>query len=401
MNKNLAIMGGKPYKETAFPGWPISDERDKQYLNEVLESGKWWRMTGSKVREFESRFAQLHHVKHCLCVTNGTHAIELALTALGIQSGDEVIVPAFTFISTASATVYSNVKPIFVDVDPDTFCMIPEAFEKAITKKTKAVIPVHMAGQMCDMPRICTIAKKQNIKIIEDAAHAHGAEWDGKKAGTFGDFAIFSFQNGKIMTCGEVGALVTNDTQLYEKAYLIHGVGRPKNDRIYQHLMLGSNYRMNEFSAAILLAQLERLEEQNKKREINAKKLDELFFDFNGITPQKRLPQASLHTHYMYMFYYDKSYFGNLNRQDFVDCLIAEGIPAFIAYPTITETHIFKNECFNNRISSYKAEDTHNLSNSLKISDEVVWLPHFTLLGDEQDIVDIAKAIEKIRSLMN
>ncbi len=397
----LAKNGGTPCKTKPFHPWPYSDERELKLVSEVVTSRKWWRMTGSKVEEFEKGFAELHNVKHCLGVTSGTHAIELALTAMEIGSGDEVIVPAITFISTATAVVYCNATPVLVDVDPETFCMIPEAFEKAITPKTKAVIPVHMAGHGCEMDLICEIARKHGVKVIEDAAHGHGGEWKNQKLGSFGDMSIFSFQNGKLMTCGEGGAVVTNSTDLYEKAYLIHGVGRPKADRIYEHVLLGSNYRMNEFQAAVLIAQQERIAEMNKRRDKNAIMLDKLLADIEGITPQGKNANATVITHYMYMFYYNSEAFGGLSRQDLIDCLIAEGIPSFISFPVISDTEVFKENKFGGRIKGYSKEDESDLSNARRIAREVVWLPHYTLLGDEKDLNEIVEAIRKIQKAFN
>jgi 3-amino-5-hydroxybenzoate synthase len=398
---HLAINGGDQAKTKAFPKWPYSDAREIELVGEVFSSGNWWRMTGDKVRTFEHNFAALHNVKYCLGVTNGTHAIEIALTALGIKHGDEVIVPAVTFISTGSAVIYVNATPVLVDIDPETFCMIPEAFERAITPKTKAVIPVHMAGHACDMEKICAIAKKHNIRVIEDAAHAHGGQCYGKMIGSYGDISIFSFQNGKIMTCGEGGALITDSEELYKRAYLIHGVGRPDGDRVYEHSVLGSNDRMNEFSAAILIAQQERLSEMNKKRDKNALLLDSLLDDVEGIKPQGHIEYATLITHYMYMFYYNQNYFNGLSRKDFVDYLIAEGIPAYICFPVLSDTTFFKNNDFNGHINNFEQLASNDIANSKNIAANVVWLPHFTLLGDEKDINEIAQAIKKIQEVVN
>ena len=395
--EKLAINGGKQIKTKAFPQWPYSNEREIGLVGEVFSSGNWWRMTGNKVKTFEKNFAALHNVKYCLGVTNGTHAIEIALAALGIQHGDEVIVPAVTFISTGSAVIYVNATPVLVDVDPETFCMLPEAFEKAITPRTKAVIPVHMAGHACDMEAICAIAEKHNIKVIEDAAHAHGGQCNGRMIGSYGDMSIFSFQNGKIMTCGEGGALITDNEDLYKRAYLIHGVGRPDRDRVYEHSVLGSNDRMSEFSAAILIAQQERLCAMNKKRDENALLLDSLLFGIEGIKPQGRKEYATLITHYMYMFYYNPDFFNGLSRKDFVDCLIAEGVPAFICFPVLSDTTFFKNNDFYGRINAFDQLASNDISNARNVASNVVWLPHFTLLGDNQDIIEIAEAIKKIQ----
>lgn len=392
----LAINGGSKTKTKPFFKWPHATEREEELLLEVVRSRKWWRLEGDKLKEFEEKFARLHNVNYCLGVTNGTHAIELALNLLGIKNGDEVIVPAFTFVSTATAVMYNNATLVLADVDKDTFCMTPEAFEQAITSKTKAVIPVHMAGHACDMERICEIAKKHSIKVIEDAAHAHGAEWNGRKIGTYGDIATFSFQNGKIMTCGEGGAIITNSKELYEKAFLLHGVGRPAYDKGYSHVILGTNDRMNEFQAAILLAQMERLDKMNERRAINAKKLDQLFVGVKGITPQKYNAKANVNTHYMYMFYYDETAFGGMPRERFVDYLRAEGIPAFIAYPVISDTEFMTKGKFLGRQITYDKENEADLTNARNIANNVVWLPHYTLLGDEDDLLEIVKAVRKI-----
>lgn len=395
--KTLAVNGGNPIKSKPFPSWPMHSGRELELLEEVVNSNKWWRMSGTKVEEFEEKFAKYHGAKYCISVTNGTHAIELALSALGIGAGDEVIVPAFTFISTATAPIYCDVVPVPVDVDPDTFCMDPEAFEKAITPKTKAVIPVHMAGHACNMDKICSIARSHGLKVIEDAAHAHGAEWKNKKIGTFGDVATFSFQNGKIVTCGEGGAIITNNKELYQTAFLVHGVGRPKKDKVYEHLVLGSNYRMNEFQAAVLIAQLERLEELSIRRQKNAAILNGLMKDIKGIVPQGESKDVTFNTHYMYMFYYNQDEFGGMTRQQFVDALISEGIPAFIAYPVVSNTAFFAQCKFRGHLKDHPDYKNLSLPNANKIADEVVWLPHFTLLGDEQDVSEIAQAVRKIQ----
>lgn len=397
MNK-LAINGGEPYKRKPFPAWPIYDDRERELLNEVLESGAWWRVTGSKVREFESKFAKMHDVEYCLGVTNGTHAIELVLTAMGIGRGDEVIVPAMTFISTALAVLACGAIPILVDITPDTFCIMPEEVEMAITERTRAVIPVHMAGHACDMSKICEIAHKNNIKVIEDAAHGHGGEWENKRIGSFGDAAIFSFQNGKLMTCGEGGAVVTNSKKLYETMYLMQDVGRPRNDKIYQHIVMGSNFRMNEFQAAILLAQMERVDAMNKLRDKNSLLLDKFLEEVSGITPQKRKSNATIITHYMYMFYYDSDCFEGLSREKFVEYLNAEGIPACVCFPVLSDTQFFVENNFNTRIKNYDIKTESNLKYARNVANNVIWLHHRTLEGDEQDLREIVGAVKKIKA---
>lgn len=395
----LAKNGGVPYKQKPFPNWPVYDEREKNNLKEVVESQNWWRVTGTKVKLFEEKFAKFQGCSYCLGVTNGTSALELALSVLGIGEGDEVIVPGMTFISTGLAVVNCDAEPVLVDIDAHTLCMIPEAFEAAITPKTKAVIPVHMAGHACEMDKICEIASRHGLYVIEDAAHGHGGEWKNKRLGSYGDFGIFSFQNGKLMTCGEGGALVTNNQEFYEKARVIQDVGRPIGDKVYRHIIRGANYRMSEFQAAVLLAQMERVDSYNQLRDKNALLLDELLQAVEGIEPQGRMKEANIITHYMYMFYYDKDAFGGLSREEFVEYLNAEGVPCCVCFPVLSHTEFFENQDFNGRHVLYNKENEANLRNSCKVADDMIWLHHRTLEGDEHDLKDIVGAIQKIQNV--
>ena len=386
-------------KTKPFPGWPQYNEKELCLIQEVLESSEWCRLTGKKVKEFEQKFAQYHNVKYGIGVTNGTHALELALAAIGINPGDEVIVPAMTFIATATAVIQNNAIPVLVDIDPDTYCILPEAIEKAITNKTKAIIPVHIAGHSCDMDKICEIAKKYNLKVIEDAAHAQGGKYKNRMLGSIGDAATFSFQTKKIMTCGEGGAFITNNREYYKEALLIHSVGRPEGDRIYEHTVLGSNYRMSAFQAALLLGQFDTLNEMNLKREKNAAILDKLLSDIKGIKPQKKEDYSTLNTHYMYMFLYNPEFFNGLSRNDFVEYLNAEGIPSYICYPVISNATFYKKGNFRQKISIDQLKIDNPLNNAEYVSSNVVWLPHNLLLGDNQDMEEIRKAILKIQKM--
>lgn len=393
----LAYLGGtKTIKDGSFK-WPYSDEEEINNILDVFTTGNWWRMSGNKVEQFEREFAVKHGTQFCLGVTNGTHALELAMSALKIGKGDEVIVPAITFISTVSAVIYCNATPVIVDVDPKTYCIDVSEFQKAITPKTKAVIPVHLAGNACNMEEICAISKKFGIYVIEDAAHAHGGKYKGKSLGSFGDVSIFSFQNGKIMTCGEGGALITNNREIYERAFLLHGVGRPKGDTKYVHKVIGSNYRMSEFQAAILLAQLNRLDKFNKYREMNASLLDKLLSEIDGIIPQSKNCETTVMTHYMYMFHYDSKYFNGLDRELFIELLKAEGIPSFVCFPVLSDTECFINH--KNPPRPFEYINSSSLERAHDIADNVVWIPHYVLLGSKENIYLIRDAIIKIQKL--
>lgn len=380
-----------------FPQWPIYDERELDNLKEVLESRNWWRVTGSKVKEFEKQFAEFQDSKYCIGVTNGTNALELALTVLEVGYGDEIIIPALTFVSTALAIINCNATPVLVDIDEDTLCLDVNKLEQAITSKTKVIIPVHMAGNACEMKKICDIAKKYNLYVIEDAAHAHGAEYQNRRIGSLGDMSIFSFQNGKLMTCGEGGALLINDVEMYEKAFLIQDVGRPKGDKVYCHLVRGANYRMNEFQAAILLAQLKRVDEYNQLREENAKYLDKKLSEIKGIKPQMRNADTNIMSHYMYMFYYDKKYFNGIERNVFVEMLNSNGIPASVCFPSISELDFVRKHEFNGKILEMNTVriDSNEISN--KVAKEVVWLHHRILEGNQEDISCMVSIIRRLQ----
>jgi 3-amino-5-hydroxybenzoate synthase len=400
--EELAINGGNPAKRKPFPDWPVYDEQEIAAVTSVIESRQWWRIVGTQVTQFEQEFAAYHNNRYALAVSSGTDAIEVALSALDIGYGDEVIVPAFTFISTASAVLSVNAVPVLVDILPDTYCINPAAIEAAITPRTRAIMPVHMAGHVVDMDQIQEIARRHGLAVIEDAAHAQGAEWQGRRVGALDTGGIFSFQAGKLMTAGEGGLILSDDGAFIERCFLFGSCGRPRTDRTYQHSVLGTNCRMPELLAAVLRVQLTRLDEQIARREENAPQLDRLLREIPGIEPQGCDPRVTRHPHYMYMFRYDATAFNGLDRQQFVDMLIAEGVPAFVAYPAIHRVPVFRDRMFAPRWRSDDPllPDYRNVSCPVAemIGDQVVWLHHRTLLGDLEDLVDLAHAIKKIQA---
>lgn len=250
-----------------FPVWPQYDEAEREGLLRALEQGQWWRMGGKEVETFEQEFADYHGATKALAVTNGTHALEIALQLLGVGPGTEVIVPAFTFISSSQAAQRLGATAVPVDIDLDTYNLSPEAAAAAITPRTRAIMPVHIAGQIADMDALDKLAADSGVSIVQDAAHAHGARWRGRRVGELGSIAAFSFQNGKLMTAGEGGAVTFPESAQYDEAFLRHSCGRPPTDRKYYHQTSGSNFRLNEFSASVLRAQLARLDSQISVRE--------------------------------------------------------------------------------------------------------------------------------------
>lgn len=386
MGKTLALHGGEPVRLRPFPSWPFHDDAERYGVVRALEQGQWWRVGGGEVTAFEREFAEYHNAPAGLAVSNGTHALELALELIGLSPGDEVIVPAFTFIATSTAVQRLGGIPVPVDVDPQTYCLQPSLLEDARTVRTKAVIPVHMAGHMCDMDAICAWAATHGVAVIQDAAHAHGATWRGKRIGELGTIACFSFQNGKLMTAGEGGAVLLPDTGLYEEAFARHSCGRPNGDRHYVHLYPSSNFRMNEFSGAVLRAQLGRLPEQNMHRERQWKRLSEALASIAGVTPQGRDPRCDIKSHYMAMFTLE----GRADSRNLVvDALVAEGIPAFVNYPPIYRTAAFPR-------GADRAELARRCPVSEKLGSQGIWLHHRVLLGDDQDIEDVATALAKV-----
>src|SRR3954447_19889680 len=196
----LALLGGKPVRTRPFTASPVFGKAEEERLLRTLRSGQWGRLDGAEVDEFEKRFAALHGCRHGVAVVNGTVSLRIALLAAGIAAEDEVIVPPYTFFSTASAVVEANAVPVFADINLDTFNLDPEAVAAAITPRTKAIIPVHFAGQPADMDPIMAIAERHNLLVIEDAAHAHGASYKNRPAGSLGRMASFSFQSSKNLT---------------------------------------------------------------------------------------------------------------------------------------------------------------------------------------------------------
>ena len=398
----LALFGGSKTKQKSFPLWPQYDDNERRALEEVLESRVWWRTPGTKTLEFEKAFAEYHGARHGIAVTNGTALLEVAMAALDIGPGDEVIVPDFTFIATASAVLFANALPVLVDVDPETYCLDPELTEAAITPRTKAIIAVHMGGHPADLDRLSVLAKNRGLHLIEDSAHAHGSEWRGKKIGTFGKASTFSFQSSKLMTAGEGGIIISNDDAFERQARSVHDCGRMPGEWFYSHFIYGSNYRLSEWQGAVLNVQLTRLEEQTLHRHRNGRLLDKLFAEIPGITAQKCDPRCTRNGQYAYIFHVDAKQFAGVSTENFIAALNAEGIPTQASYPPLHELDCFRSGEYRKCLSGTQATEKHEFlqqrfPNTQRAAWETVWIPQFALLGDEQDMHEIAEAIKKIQ----
>jgi len=398
----LALLGGRKAKHKPFPLWPQYDEKERHALEEVLESRVWWRTPGTRTLEFEKAFAAYHGARHGIAVTNGTAALEVTMAALGINHGDEVIVPNFTFVATASAVLFANALPVLVDVDPETHCIDPALAEAAITPRTKAIIAVHMGGHPADLDRLQELSKRHGIYLVEDSSHAHGSEWQGRKIGTFGMAGTFSFQASKLMTAGEGGMIISNDDAFEVQARSVHDCGRMPGEWFYSHFIYGSNYRLSEWQGAVLMVQLSRLEEQTRHRHRNGRLLDKLLGEIPGITPQKCDARCTRNGQYAYIFHVEKKQFAGISTESFIAALNAEGIPTQASYPPLHELDCFRNGEYRKCLSGAQAAEKHafleqSFLHTQRAAWETVWIPQFALLGDEDDMREIAAAISKIQ----
>jgi dTDP-4-amino-4,6-dideoxygalactose transaminase len=367
-----------------IPKWPIADEREIELIREVLESGQWGGFHGM-VGRFEGDFAAFQHCAHGVSAFNGTVTLEMALEALEIGPGDEVIVPAISFVSTATAVSRVGGTPVFVDIEPYSFNMDPDRAAAAITPRTKALMAVHFGGPMANMDRLCSLG----VPVVEDAAHSQGAEWKGRRAGSFGVVGSFSFQNGKVMTSGEGGILTTNDEAFAKKLRAIANTGRREGEGFFYHYTPGSNYRITALQAAVLVAQLERLPAQNARRAQYARILREQTADLPGLTWQRVPEEAQVHTNYLMLGRIDAAKFG-ATRNEFHRHLTAAGIPCTPFYPH----PLYGNPLY--RAGGCRVEPCPVAEACVL---DAFWFPHRLLLGSDDDARELAGLLCAQRSL--
>ncbi len=395
----LALFGGSPVRTRPFPVWPTFGRAEEDRLLEALRSGQWGRLDGPQVGEFEQRFAAMHGCRHGIAVANGTVSLRIALLAAGIQAEDEVIVPPYTFLSTASAVVEANAVPVFADIDLATFNLDPRAVEAALTPRTRAVIPVHFAGQPADMDALQRIADLHHLTLIEDAAHAHGATYRTRPIGSIGHMASFSFQSSKNLTAGEGGIITTNDDALAAECRSIQNCGRVEGGVWYEHHVISGNYRLGEFQGAVLNAQIERLAEQTATRDANGAYLASRLRAVPGLFPQSRSLDCTRHAYHLFMLRLDPALFGAA-RDAVLRALEAEGIPCSAGYGySLPAQPLFRNKAFGPYLAAARDRLDYRRSrcpNSDLICQQSVWLEHHLLLGTREDMDDIALAFEKV-----
>tara|TARA_R110002167_G_scaffold49412_39_gene144809 strand:+ start:1698 stop:2981 length:1284 start_codon:yes stop_codon:yes gene_type:complete len=419
--EKLAIQGGLPLrdiKKMPWPKWPVWGKEEELALIEVLHSGVW-SYNGPKETEFNKLFAEFTGVNHSICTVNGTITLQIALEALGIGIGDEVIIPGLTWQATAATVIDVNATPVLVDVCEDTWCIDPKEIEKAITPRTKAIIPVHLYGAFADMDAIMQLAERHNLFVIEDCAHKHGGEWRNKKAGSIGDIGSFSFQLSKHLTAGEGGAVTTNDPVLAEKLDALRNCGRrPEGEVLISgdkgigdygddgNFIQSGNLRITEFQAAILIEGLKRLPAQNANRDSNGAYLNTLLNDIPGIDPLKRDSRETKKAYFNFAFRYHQNEFKGLPIVKFRSALEAElGIVVDACYEPLNNCSLYVPHT---KPARHKLNDAYWKAIDPKrfvlpvcerlFNDESVCLHHKILMGTKADMELIATAIKKIYS---
>lgn len=406
MTSKLAINGGAPVRTKPWPKWPMVTDGDANAVADAVRSGKWSSNLGDEVRQFEAEFAAYNNVKHAICVNSGNAALQIALSALGIRVGDEVIVPDYTYIATATAVLMNGAVPILVDIDPQTYNIDPAAVRRAITPRTKAIIPVHFSGSVCAMDELMQIAQENDLVIVEDSAHSHGGTWRGKALGTIGDAGCFSFQASKNLNSGEGGCIVTDNDDVAMICRAIASNGRVPKGIWYEHFINGSTFRMTEMQGALLRSQLTRLQMQTQRRDDNGRILDEELAKIDGLSPMLRDANQELHPHHLYMFRYDESTFG-FPKSTFIERLQAEGIPASAGYDRpLHQQPVFSGENIPDLFAAHYAPHrdaydytkTHAPVTENACASEAIWFTQSVLLAEPEEMQDIINAIQKIKN---
>jgi dTDP-4-amino-4,6-dideoxygalactose transaminase len=371
-----------------IPEWPVWGDREAALLRDVLQSGRWGGYHDF-VGAFEREFAAFQHCATGVAAANGTVTLEMALEAAGVRAGDEVIVPAISFISTATAVSRMGATPVFVDVEPLTFNMDPERAAAAVSAQTKAMIVVHFGGVMADMDRLGDLARERGLVLLEDAAHAHGSEWRGRRAGSLGLAGSFSFQNSKVMTAGEGGILLSNDAEFAARARSICDQGRRPGGGWFHHYTLGTNYRITAWQAAVLLAQLERLPEQICHRANNAALLRRETAGVPGLRWQEPPAAVTANSWYLMLGRIDAARFG-VTRYAFQRAMTAAGVPCTPFYPH----PLYGNPLY--RGGGCRVEPCPVAEEMVR---DAFWFPHRVLLASEDDAREVASVIRSATSL--
>ncbi len=401
----LAILGGEPVrKKKDWPDWPYWDQSVVDSVVKTTKSRIWCRIqsTSGTVPTFEKKFAELTGAKFCVSTGSGTQALHTCVEALGIGPGDEIITSPYTDPGTIASILSARALPVLADLDTESYQLDPADVERKITENTKALMPVHMMGQPCDIGRIMEIAKKHNLKVIEDAAQAHFAVYRGKQLGTIGDVGCFSFQSSKTLACGEGGAVIGNDEELMDKCYTVHNHGTSRRGVTE---VAGPKYRMNEFEAAVLLGQWPGLMERFKRRNENAAYLTAGLKDIPAIRPQKLYEGTASGSFYLYATSYLKERCNGVPRSTFLKAVAAEGVSLspYIAQGLHREPwieHILTRPVYTKmfsekRLREYREQVACPKCDQVCEEMAMIWASG-PLLGTRQDMDDVINAIVKV-----
>jgi dTDP-4-amino-4,6-dideoxygalactose transaminase len=403
-----AKLGGARACTGRFPGWPMFDDTERNALTATIDSGAWYRGSGSRVAKFEESYAKATGAKHCLATASGTAALYTTLGALDVGPGDEVILPPYTFVATYNVITLNYALPIFADVDVESFQIDPAQVAKKITPNTVAIIPVHIGGSPADLDAILKVADEKKIPVIEDACQAHMAEWRSRKVGTVGLAGCFSFQASKNLNSGEGGAVLTNDDQFAETCYVFHNQGRARQVKGYNFTYSGtrgSNLRLSEFQGSMLSAQMTRLEQQTKRRNENAAYLSQMLKTIPGITPAKLYEGVTRSAFHLYMFRYDAAQFNGLDKGRFLAALSAEGVPCSGGYGVMNKDEFVSGlakdrhylKIYGRKRMEDWLEENKQCPQNDKVCEQAVWFTQNMLLADREVMEQIAAAIQKIK----
>ena len=401
----LAILGGEPVrKNKSWPSWPYWDDGVVDSIVKTTKSRIWCRIQSKSgtVPTLEKKFASMMGARFCVATGSGTQALHTCVEALGIGPGDEVITSPYTDPGTIASILSARALPVLADLDRDSFQLDPADVERRINENTKAIMPVHMMGQPCDIDSIMAIAKKHNLKVIEDACQAHLAEHRGRKLGTIGDIGCFSFQSSKTIACGEGGAVVGNDEELMDKCYTVHNHGTSRRGLTE---VAGPKYRMNEFEAAALLGQWPGILERFKRRNENAAHLTSSLKDVPGILPQKLYDGTNSGSFYLYAMSYRKEHFNNVDRSKFLKAVAAEGVSLspYIAkglhmepwIEHILNQPVYKKMFSRQRLEEYRRQVPCPTCDQVCREMAMIWASG-PLLAGKDDMDNIANAIIKV-----
>ena len=407
VSNGLAVLGGLPVRDkTPWPKWPYIDDKLIESVNETAKTGIWSRIDNrraSKVARFETEFAPFHNVKYVISTGSGTQALSTAVHALTIECGDEVITSPYTDMGTISGVITSRALPVMADLDPESFQLDPKDVERKITKRTKAIMPVHMMGSPADMRAIMDIARRHKLLVIEDACQAHLAKFDGKRVGTIGDVGCFSFQSSKVLAAGEGGACITNNEQLADTLYTVMNHGTDKKGN---HPRIGPKYRMNEFAAATLLAQMITHKQRHDTRNTNARYLTAALKGFKGVVPQKQYAGTEECSYYLYAMAYKPEEWNGASRAQFLKAMQAENIPIGPYIPSglhkyewvnfTTGLDVYKKMYGKKRLKEYREQMSH-LPLCDQVADQMLLIPGSgPLTAGLSDMKDIIDALMKV-----